>query len=386
MKMTPVAATELLYQTEAPEDANGWLPDTAELFASHAAAICYSEQNFEAVASEPIEKTLKRIAFNIKNGHHSVMDHYSISFYIENCPKFFAMMLNNEKVYGTSEKSGRYTTMQTEGLEKQLYDKWTEKYETLIEQRYPNLPELQRHKLALENARYIISIFTPSTSLLYTTNYRQWRYLLKWSQDIVNNPGRYFLGTYIMPYLQEFISALKDYGITPLDDGKERSFSIFGKRDRSEEFGETYCTTYAGSFALLAQEQRHRTLSYELTPHRPTSFYVPPILQEHHDLVDEWLGDLTSVANFYPQGMLININERGTVENFLLKCGERLCGSAQLEICQQTVSTYKDWLWHRPDLVLKYAPEGTPVARCQAGFQCHRPCYWGGKHALERMI
>lgn len=32
----------------------------------------------------------------------------------------------------------------------------------------------------------------------------------------------------------------------------------------------------------------------------------------------------------------MQVNERGTIENFVLKCTERLCGSAQLEIMEQT--------------------------------------------------
>ena len=49
-----------------------------------------------------------------------------------------------------------------------------------------------------------------------------------------------------------------------------------------------------------------------------------------------WLEDMNSLADLYPQGMLIQINERGTAENFILKCKERVCGCAQLEIMKQT--------------------------------------------------
>ena len=37
------------------------------------------------------------------------------------------------------------------------------------------------------------------------------------------------------------------------------------RKDRKEEFGENYCTTYLASFAQLAQAQRHRTLIYEMS-------------------------------------------------------------------------------------------------------------------------
>ena len=42
--------------------------------------------------------------------------------------------------------------------------------------------------------------------------------------------------------------------------------------------------------------------------------------------------------------MLVQVNERGTIENFVLKCTERLCGAAQLEIMEQTQRTS---IWKR---------------------------------------
>ena len=64
-------------------------------------------------------------------------------------------------------------------------------------------------------------------------------------------------------------------------------------------------------------------------------YYVPPIIKGTK-LEEEWLKDISSLEDFYPQGMLVKVNERGTLENFILKCTERLCGAAQLEIMEQT--------------------------------------------------
>ena len=64
----------------------------------------------------------------------------------------------------------------------------------------------------------------------------------------------------------------------------------------------------------------------------------------HDDLIEEWGRDITSVAHLYPQGMLVSIRERGTYENFILKCKERLCGCAQLEIALQTKETLNKYL------------------------------------------
>ena len=75
------------------------------------------------------------------------------------------MILNNEKVYNTSEKSARYTKMQPSKEEKELYEKWIEIYkEICISAKISkNRRKKGSEKLAQENARYLISVFTPAT-------------------------------------------------------------------------------------------------------------------------------------------------------------------------------------------------------------------------------
>ena len=60
---------------------------------------------------EDESKTKDRAEGNKENKHHSVFGHDYISLYFEGIPKIIAMMINNEKDYNTSEKSGRYTVM-----------------------------------------------------------------------------------------------------------------------------------------------------------------------------------------------------------------------------------------------------------------------------------
>ena len=114
------------------------------------------------------------------------------------------------------------------------------------------------------------------------------------------------------------------------------------------------------------------------------------IIENNDELKAEWLKDINSLADLYPQGMLIQINERGTAENFILKCQERVCGCAQLEIMDQTFDTMKKYLAAVKDsneevynLLLPYSKG----ARCTyPGFKCTAPCMWGAKNALTRKI
>ena len=87
--------------------------------------------------------------------------------------------------------------------------------------------------------------------------------------------------------------------------------------------------------------------------------------------------------------MLVKVNERGTVENFVLKCTERLCGAAQLEIMEQTVITmnkYLEAVKNNPTIE-NYLLPYSKGARCTfPGWKCNSPCIFGGKDAMNRKI
>ena len=379
--------------------------DEALLLAGHEAGICYMRDDIEALTSEPKEQTIKRVNGTIKSGHHSVFGHPTYSFIIEGVPKIIAMLLNNEHEYCTSEKSARYTTMQTSALEQEIYEKWIAKFEGLITKQYPQLADTIVHKLALENARYFISVFTPATTMGYTVNLRQANYIINWCIELAKRADESPFFEQLAPHLTELAELLSELvGVDNLSDGKGRSFSLFSNRFRKQEFGETYSVNYKGTFSQLAQAQRHRSLTYEMIP--PTlediKFYVPPII---HDLNThtEYIDDMKKLARQFPQGTIISINERGTAEAFALKCHERLCGAAQREICIRTKNTLDTYLeavdpkakHHgmskvysepNPDIynMLKAYEDKT---KCQFGFyKCDRPCPLGPAMAYERLI
>ena len=119
-------------------------------------------------------------------------------------------------------------------------------------------------------------------------------------------------------------------------------------------------------------------------------FYVPEILKESGELSKEWTKDITSIAHIYPQGMLFSIRERGTYEKFILKCYERLCGCAQLEIALQTKKTLDNYLEQTKETNVEVYEELEKIskgARCTFScFKCNKRCVWGAKEALTRKI
>ena len=360
-------------------------------FAGKSAGICYMPDTIDTLFSENEEKTLKRAKRTIESGHHSVYDHPTYNLVLEGIPKILAMILNNEKMYTTSEKSARYTKMETSEKEKVLYEKWIEIYKNKILKEYPNIEEKHAQKLAQENARLLISIFTPSTTMEYTVSLRQINYIIHFFENYIQNEPDNDFNKLLKPYLKEFIDNLSEIKVEGLNsDVKQRKISLFDERkERKEEFGENYSINYYGTFAQLAQAQRHRTLNYKIQLLDEPRFFIPEIIRGT-SLEKEWLDDISSLSDIFPQGELIKINERGTVENFILKCQERLCGCAQLEIALQTKEILDKYIEKTKKTnkdVYEYLLKYSKGARCTfPGFKCTSPCIWGAKYALNRKI
>ncbi|MBQ3469522.1 FAD-dependent thymidylate synthase [Candidatus Saccharibacteria bacterium] len=364
--------------------------EEAKLFSGHSAGICYMKDDFDKILAEPEEKTLTRFNGTAGSGHHSVSGHVSYNLLISGIPKIIAMILNNEKDYNTSEKSARYTKMETSGAEKELYEKWIEKFEKLIHERYSQLDDTVTRKLAQENARYFISVFTPSTTMEYTVDFRQGNYLIGFleSPNLAERMPEDFYQK-LKPWLDETAKALRSVlNCEEIRDNKGRELSLFATRKRSEYFGEVYSTNYYGSFAQVAQAHRHRSLNYEITIPTNKKFFVPALIRKGDEVKKEYLDDMALVAENYPQGMMVMINERGIPENFILKCHERLCGAAQWEICMQTRRTLeKYWKEASNYIIASTMLEHYEKTKCQFGYcTCNRPCPLGQSQAFTREV
>lgn len=382
MKVEIIGSTKPKYKITKKE---------AILFSGKAAGICYMPDTIETLFGENEEKTLKRASNTLKMGHHSVFDHVSFNLELSNIPKILAMILNNEGMYTTSEKSARYTKMQVSERESSLYEKWIKIFSEQIEKKYPEIIEKQRIKLAQENARYLVSVFTPSTIMEYTVSFRQLNYIASFFENYIKNEENTEFNKLLKPYLKEFNEQIKDLLVPELNaNTKQRKISLFASRNYMEEFGECYSCNYEGTFAELAQAQRHRTLRYNMKIEGEPKFYIPKIIENDEELKSDWLKDINSLKDLFPQGMLVKINERGTVEDFILKCKERLCGCAQLEIMLQTKEILDKYIENTKNTnkyVYEYLLPYERGVRCTfKGWKCASPCIWGAKNSLIRKI
>ena len=366
------------------------------------AGVCYDKEGFSHLENEPEEKTIKRVNLTLNNGHHSVYDHINISFNMENIPKILAMVINNEHQYTTSEKSARYTPVVRQDnsiiteTEEKLYNKWIEIFKIKIKNKYGNIfNDSKIQKLAQENARYLVTVFMP-TQMIYTTSLRQINYIASWMKDYINSIDKTNeFQLKLSNYMKEFILELDRLNVlepTLMNNEKYRKLSLFGNNlnQKKEYFGDIYLTAYKGTFAQLAQAHRHRTIDYQMEMTSQKEYYIPPILLDDNELVLEWLSDIQLVKNITPQGELILISESGKYEDFILKCKERLCSSAQLEIMEQTKETllkYQASLEDTNSSLANDIKKYTHGARCTfPDFKCNSDCkFQEGKRLIRKI-
>ena len=141
MKIKVIASTKVGYVLPKEEAID---------FSGKSAGICYLPDTVETLFAEAPEKTQRRANGNLESGHHSVFGHAHYNLIFEGIPKILAMILNNEKIYNTSEKSARYTKMEPSEEEKVLYEKWIEKYKKVIKEEYPEL-KADKNYMSLQN-------------------------------------------------------------------------------------------------------------------------------------------------------------------------------------------------------------------------------------------
>lgn len=375
----------------------------ALLLSSKLAGICYMREDFEKILNESAENSFRRLNIVLKSGHHSVFDHFHITFELSNIPKILAMFLNNEKNYTTSEKSARYTKYgNLPGIEGELYNKWNEILAKVIKEIYPCLynPKLKNpmstiEKLAQENARYFVSIFSPLTTMAYTTSLRQWNYLIYMfkkyisTKSISKNNELNSFDKLLLPILEEFISLAEEYkieGLIPIN--KERSLSLIGDLayfNLPSYFSYSYQTSFYASYACFAQVQRHRNEHCFLFNNQ-REFIIPKILLNKKQLLEEWKNDGLKVIDTHPQGRIVKIIQTGNIDTFIMKYQERCCGSTQLETMLHQVDIANKFIKQSPYAYKILEITGGHTARCLfKNGSCNKKCMLG-VNQYERLI
>lgn len=450
-----------------------------KIFSGKNAGICYQREGYFGTSVSDPAKAKDRFPKIAGTNHHSIADHVRVEVLFEGISKMLAIVLNSLQDYSTSEKSGRFTVMTGNSeRECELYDKWKDIYESRVLKYYPDfndsfltkklsdklkelfgeeteIPairnnelaevnsfeiisifddikksnELPSKKIAQENARYVLSVFTRSTTMGYSTSLRQWNYIYDWCVRYMKaytydtSLGLLYYGTdvkasYFEKELYDDFESLSLYikenlYVPELRDSKNRCFEFLtnlsgdsshpmsmydivepnpidgslARESKDDKLDITYQVSYPASFVHIAQAERHRTLKYfmRFNPLAGSHLYfIPPLITEDSDLVNEWLDDLQSVADLIPQATMINVIETGHISDFILKCEERCCGRAQLEIMTQTETTAMRFIEHcknhyTSEVLQTYVDKitnykGCVATKCMMLGSCKEPC------------
>ena len=376
-------------------------PKTAKRYVQNHARKCYTEKIWEELLEESFQPGLVKTL--ISRGHHSPFDHFVLNLDFEGPEKALAMVFNNQGVYTTSEKSARYTKMADIPVQQlELYNKWHEWFHGEISSRFPesNFPKLHKkgsdgktnaEKLSQENARYMTSVFTP-TSMTHTVSWRQLNILYHSFNDFIeqNSRGVDKFKRRLSEGMQSFVDSpeVQKWVIEEAQVKMKGGIPLRFIREKpvEEHFGEdVYSTNYNASFASLAQLHRHRLAIYNICggfeEKAPSGFYIPRLV-EAAEVIGEWNNDLKSVSESdFPQAQLLNVGERGMREHFPAKSLERECGLAQLEtsrIVDQVLQRYGANIPAMYDLA---------KSACKMEDGCKKGgCTFGASMYLDRLI
>ena len=345
------------------------------------AAVCFKDGDITPQMireTESDEQLIKRGINTILSDHTSPSEQVSVSLEITGIPKILCMILNNEHEYAADERSLRYTPIVASNYisdkEITLYDKWFDIFTNILTTEYYDFfwkfnqgktEEATKKKtynaikrIAQENARYMTSVFIPTT-LTYTVPLAQINKICLYMQKIIAKPLNEF-EELLIPYFKEFIAKLKDLDVVitnqkiaelgivnvPCNDdhfyhnNKNIDLSLFAERNKFSGINLPDCYDSAFSYntqislACFAQFHRHRTIDFEmLTPNKNEyQFYTPLLLSGKKDLEDDWYYDMLSVNNLYPQGKMVQTNINGSLRNLVHYVGkERACDRAFTE-------------------------------------------------------
>lgn len=407
--------------------------------AGQMAGICYMSDDYTNDRMNNQINARKRAERTSSSGHYSVFEHYHVNLLIEEVPKLVAMFLNNLSVYCTSERSGRYTVMKPNtALEQLTYDKWRNTFTNIL--KGYGVEDAAASKIAQENARYLTSVFIPTT-MAYTIPYSRLLLVLGMikkldfgniKSDNYRNFYKEFLA-HLIEFKNRTMEALKitdsdlildDHKnvlqadmlfenfildkdeIIIEDENNEHFLYEVSKNLEEEHFGTVYNTTYLASFTALAQLHRHRRINYtmRMLPARynfnrlylavDDRMYIPDIiLNTPYEI--EWKKDYNALveAGIIPQATLVIVHEYGRFIDFVnSKCKERLCSRAQYETSEIVRNTLEEFIdadklnsFSDNHLLNDIIDENRkPIPRCQfKGYTCKEPCALG-KYGLIR--
>ncbi len=407
------------------------------------AAMCYLKDDFGKILANN-EGAALRFSKVVATHHHSIAEHAHVEVIITGISKVLAMILNNQRIYCTSEKSGRYTDMSTSVYqdEKRRYDTWYRRLYDVLMSRADSMtfsknenPEQVIDKLAKENARYVLDIFSPIVSMCYTCSLSQWNYLAQWMREAIprldyqlkhshDDIGMVSYCSNLKDEFEKFSQCIEDAGLIipglinrkgrKIDTMIDNYSSIYGRLKSTADMLLEYPTVdvlddnivvrYKASFAAMAQLQRHRTSRFTMSVvheggaifrtadcydyDRRMTYFCPTVLCGMEYVYKEWNSDMNLVARHQtlPIATKIAFKMTTTFEDFRQIMMERCCGRAQFET-YKTVAEIHQALFRQSseyrEFCADYNLPQRGVTKCMMQ-KCAEPCRFIAKGLEHR--
>lgn len=379
--------------------------ETMKASSGASAGVCYSSGDYFNSYVTDYDKALKRTDVVVGTGHHSVTEHCSMTLCFEGISKLLCMYLHNLSVHGSSERSGRYTKL-TGSCEEEnrLYIKWFDIFQGLIKKEHPDIDPKLAEKLAMENCRYLLSVFT-KTTMKYTTMIGHWNYILDWCNMFIekHHGGDNDFAHQLSVEMIEFVKQVKPLvHIDGLNDIKDRFWEFemiefVNEGDfvpKESHYGNMVEIVENMSFVAFGQNHRHRVMSHKAYLDLNNMKKFVPRLVAKNCLMPEWFTDIETIEHLYPQVIKLTTVEKGMMEHYLDKSIERKCGRSQHEIMEITLNRNIDILssfnmgffeftdprveerFWKHFIVAKDGAVQFPKIKGQYN-KCEEPCMWG---------
>lgn len=398
------------------------------IYAGTKAAWCFKDGTAtpENIRNMPEIDLLRRGIETYINDHGTPDEHDKISLEITEFPKLMCMILNSEHQYTACERSFRYTKITTNDyisdIEVKLYNKWYNIFINIFEENYSEWfyqvnqkneknTKTDMRKKAQENARYFVSVLTP-TSIAYSAPWYQWQKLATFLQDMIENPNT-SLKKIVVPYAKEFIEQLIELKVVvltkdaialypPLEkmlkekndnrewlykNNKETKLYMFAENNpfsginKPNEYNASINYNSRLSIAGFADILRHRTSYVALKNPNEFSYIIPKFVPSNY--WKEYDQDMQKINGIYPQGQLIDFNLDSSIYRLVQYMGkERACERPQQEVedwyVNQLLPDIVEGLSKRPEYEEEYKLLRTRyLDKCRCAYpnyHCPNPC------------
>jgi thymidylate synthase (FAD) len=146
-----------------------------------AAKLCYSSLNVDEISKKLTDEKIKELLYKIiLSGHHSILEHVSFIFKIEDVSRALLVQLTRHRIASFSVQSQRYVKFKNEvdfivpnTIKKNKY--LLEKYNKFLNNARELYKEFLKSDIPSEDARYIFPSAV-STKIIITMNARELRH------------------------------------------------------------------------------------------------------------------------------------------------------------------------------------------------------------------